>query len=324
MSQALGPLPAVVAHADWSVGPAKRWIVRAALAADGRYRAGPPEPVGPPETLLERLRDPAEVEGPLLLGLDLPLGLPLAYARRAGIEDFGAWLAGLGRGRWRALFEVAERPEEIALTRPFYPKRPGGAREAHLIQGLGLADRAALYRRCDRATGERLPASPIFWTLGPQQVGKAALSCWRELLVPARRAGAVRLWPFDGPLAALLAAGGAVAAETYPGEVYGHLGVAFRGPDGRRGRKGDRAARQANAGLLTAQAEALEVALAPALRRAIEAGFTAAEGDDDGFDALVGLLGLVNVLRGRRPPGEPADPEVRRIEGWILGQAAPD
>jgi hypothetical protein len=35
----------------------------------------------------------------------------------------------------------------------------------------------------------------------------------------------------------------------------------------------------------------------------------------------VGLLGMVNVLRGGRPPGAPDDPVVRRIEGWILGQA---
>ena len=34
---------------------------------------------------------------------------------------------------------------------------------------------------------------------------------------------------------------------------------------------------------------------------------------------MVGLFGLLNVLRGGRPSGEPEDPVVRRIEGWILG-----
>jgi len=29
----------------------------------------------------------------------------------------------------------------------------------------------------------------MFWTLGGNQVGKAAISGWRELLAPARRAG---------------------------------------------------------------------------------------------------------------------------------------
>jgi hypothetical protein len=29
---------------------------------------------------------------------------------------------------------------------------------------------------------------------------------------------------------------------------------------------------------------------------------------------------MLGVVLGRRPAGEPADPEIRRIEGWILGQ----
>lgn len=324
VNAAIAPLPAVVAHADWSVAPAKRWMVRAARQGDGGYRAEGPEPVGELDSLLERLAAAASTPGPLLLGLDLPLGLPLAYARRAGIESFADWLAGLGSGCWQEVFEVAERPEEIALTRPFYPRRPGAAREAHLIEGLGLAGRRALYRLCDLPTGQRQAASPLFWTLGPQQVGKAALSCWRDLLGPAHRRGEVRLWPFDGPLEALLHAGGVVVAETYPGEVYGHLGIDFRGPDGRRGRKGDRLARQANAARLFGAAASLGVELRPALRSAIDEGFEESAGGDDAFDALVGLLGMINVLRGRRPAGEPEDPEVRAIEGWILGQEPRD
>ena len=37
---------------------------------------------------------------------------------------------------------------------------------------------------------------------------------------------------------------------------------------------------------------------------------------------MVGLFGLLNVMRCHRPSGEPDDPVVRRIEGWILGQGA--
>jgi len=37
---------------------------------------------------------------------------------------------------------------------------------------------------------------------------------------------------------------------------------------------------------------------------------------------VVGLLGMLNVVLGRRPSGEPDDPLVRRLEGWILGQTA--
>jgi hypothetical protein len=31
---------------------------------------------------------------------------------------------------------------------------------------------------------------------------------------------------------------------------------------------------------------------------------------------------MLNVVRGARPSGEPDDPVVHRIEGWILGQSA--
>ena len=73
--------------------------------------------------------------------------------------------------------------------------------------------------------------------------------------------------------------------------------------------------------VLTHRARALGVALDEALRAAVEDGFGAAPGGEDPFDATVGLLGMLNVLCGGRPPGAPNDPAVRKIEGWILGQA---
>ena len=50
--------PTIVAHADWSVAPAKRWLALAAPDA-GAYRAQPAQPVGDPQTLLSRLRSQA-------------------------------------------------------------------------------------------------------------------------------------------------------------------------------------------------------------------------------------------------------------------------
>jgi hypothetical protein len=32
---------------------------------------------------------------------------------------------------------------------------------------------------------------------------------------------------------------------------------------------------------------------------------------------------MLAVALGQRPAGEPADPEIRQIEGWILGQQQP-
>ena len=321
------PLPAVVAHADWSVDPKKRWVALALRDGAG-YRAAAPQPVGALESFLARLIAAARRPGPVLLGVDFPLGLPAAYAASAGVAAFRAWLPGLGRGRWREFFAVAARPEEVALTRPFFPARPGAKGEfsrRQLLDGLGLESYGELLRRCDRATAARPAAAALFWTLGAQQVGKAALAAWRDLLIPALADGQdIAIWPFDGPLHEVLAGapGRIVVAETYPAEVYGHLGLAFPRPaPGARGGKRVQAARAANAAALIGRSQALGAALDADLRTAIEDGFGPAPAGEDPFDATVGLLGMINVLRGKRPPGDPEDPVTRNIEGWIFGQA---
>jgi hypothetical protein len=312
-------LPQTVVHADWSLSPGKRWMARAERGLDALYTLYAPEPVGETARWLDRL---GAAGGGLLLGVDFPLGLPLAYAERAGITDFAATLPELGRGAWAEFYHVATRPEEISPRRPFYPQRPGGTRQQDLLDGLGVGSMDDLRRVCDRGTAERRPAAPLFWTLGAQQVGKAAISGWRDVLGPALGDRTdVALWPFAGPLAALLRASGIVVAESYPAEFYGHLGLAFPpGPDGRRGKR-VQSSRAANVPALLAWAAARGVALHPALREAIGDGFGATADGEDRFDALAGLVGMLNVVLGVRPPGEPDDAQVRQVEGWILGQA---
>jgi hypothetical protein len=310
--------PALLVHADWSVHPGKRWMARAVRRPGGGYRALSPVPVGTLEDFWPRLGK-AGGDGPILVGFDFPIGLPAAYARQAGIEDFATALAGFGGGCWGDFYHVAANPEQIALTRPFYPERPGGRTRRQLVDGLRLEAWQDLHRRCDGATRSRPAACPMFWTLGGNQVGKAAIVGWRDLLAPARRAGVdVAIWPFDGALAELIHGHGFVVAETYPGEVYGHLGLSLRA----RGGKRSHAARSANAPLLLDWARRANVALARALCAEITAGFGCALGADDRFDAVIGLFGLLNVVSGARQSGEPDDPVVRRIEGWILGQDA--
>src|SRR3712207_211963 len=51
-------------------------------------------------------------------------------------------------------------------------------------------------------------------------------------------------------------------------------------------------------------------------------GFGADAAGEDRFDSVIGLLGLVGVLDGARPDFVPADPWIRRWEGWVLGQTA--
>ncbi|MDW8317992.1 MAG: hypothetical protein RMN53_09140 [Anaerolineae bacterium] len=313
----------LIAHADWSAAPAKRWLALALPKGQG-WTAQPPQPVGELDTLLSRLLHLAGPDTAVLLGVDFPIGLPQAYAHRVGADDFVALLPQLGRGEWADFYAVAEAPEQISLRRPFYPKRPGAARRQHLVDALGLPSAEALLRRCDRAQPDRPAAAPLFWTLGAQQVGKAAIAGWRDLLGPALRRGSppVALWPFHGPLAELVQPGRVVVAEAYPRNGYRRLGVRFDRALG--GGKGSQAQRRANGAALLAWAAAAGVDLAEPLVAAIRDGFGADAAGEDRFDAVVGLCGLVEVVAGRCPTGEPDDPAVRRIEGWILGQVSGD
>lgn len=328
LGHALQPLPAVVAHADWSIDPGKRWFAMAVLGENGRYRAVAPQVVGPLPSFMDRLAARAGSAGTVFLGFDLPLGLPARYAARAGIDDFRAVLPKLGTGRWQAFFDVAALPGEVSPLRPFYPARAGPSgtvARQHLVDGLGLERYDDLMRCCDRSASGRRPAAAIFWTLGPQQVGKAAISAWRDLLIPALATGRdLRIWPFDGALQKLFQPGSIVVAETYPAEVYAHLGVEFSKPrTGLKAGKRVRADRAANAKVLLGRADLLGVTPAPALRRAIEGGFGPSPDGEDPFDATIGLLGMLNVVLGHRSSGEPPDKVVHTVEGWILGQQFP-
>jgi hypothetical protein len=154
---------ALAAHADWSVDPRKRWMTVAHRTGTG-WTLSAPEPVGDVGGLLARLT--VEAGGAAVaLGVDLPIGLPRAYAATRHEADFRAFLDSLHA--MPEFFAVCATLEEIRPDRPFYPVRgvAGMTRLAH-ARALGLCDAAALSRHCDRATAERPAGAPLFWTLG--------------------------------------------------------------------------------------------------------------------------------------------------------------
>ncbi|ATR19971.1 Methyltransferase [Roseomonas mucosa] len=303
----------IAAHADWSVNPGKRWFTGARRTGPGGWLATAPRPVGEPAAWAAALL----AEGPTVaLGLDLPLGLPRAYARARPEPDFPAFLRGLARqpGFWR----VAETVAEVSAGSPFYPARGmrGMTRLEHAL-ALGMADASGLCRLCDLATAERPAGAPLFWTLGANQTGKAAISAWRDWLVPALSAGApYRLWPFEGGLHGLLAPGRAVLAEVYPAECLRHLGLRLSGS------KRDRTVRLRVLPELREAMARLGVRPDAPLAEAMADGFGADAAGEDRFDSLLGLLGLIGVLDGIRPDFVPDDPWVRHWEGWVLGQTS--
>jgi hypothetical protein len=278
------------------------------------WRLAAPLPVGDPATLLQRLRDP---HGAVLLGLDCPIGLPRGYAEAHGIAaDFPAFLRGLADRP--AFFHVCVTLDEVGPDRPFYPARgvAGMTRAAHAA-ALGLESAQALNRAVDRATAERPAGAPPFWTLGANQSGKAALSAWRTMLVPALAGGtALRLWPFDGDLSGLFSPGMIVVAETYPAEALRHLGLRMGGSKRRR------ADRVALAAPLRAAMARLGAEPDAAMEAAVADGFGTDAAGEDCFDCTLGVLCALNVLAGNRPAFVPADNWVRHWEGWVLGQTA--
>jgi hypothetical protein len=254
---------------------------------------------------------------PTLAGFDFPIGLPAAFGQKTRFSSFIEAIVAFGIDEWSRFYEVSESAEDISLHRPFYPRvASSSARQAHLLRALGVDNVDALRRQCERATNDRRAACVLFWTLGGNQVGKAAICGWQEVVHPARREGAL-LWPFDGTLPSLAGAGRLVICETYPAEAYRHVDVKFR----RGGRKQNQADRREATVRLPSRCAEYGVELADALLNAIRDGFGSRKSGEDPFDAAMGLLSMVEVVEGRRAAA-PTQTPVVEWEGWILGQVA--
>ena len=252
------------------------------------------------------------------MGVDFPIGLPRAYAAlyADGAADFPAFLRSLPHRP--DFFAVADTLDQVGPGRPFYPRRGirGMTRLSH-AQALRLEDAASLSRACDRATPCRPAGAPVFWTLGANQSGKSAIAAWRDLILPALgRPPPPLLWPFAGPLRALLRPGRVAIAETYPADALRQLGLR---PVGSKRRQSDRLALVP--GLRQAMAR-LGCKADPALARLLDDGFGADAAGEDRMDCLLGVLCVMQVVGGQRTDATPPDPWIRQWEGWVLGQAA--
>ena len=322
----LSLLPSRIIHADWSLNPNKRWMGSATLQPNGRYRLGTPQPVGALDHFLSRLKAESGTDACLLVGFDFPIGLPGAFALQAGITDFLSTLPGFGLGEWGEFYTVAETADQITLKRPFYPARPGNTRRLHLVNQLGLADFNDLRRLCELPRSGRRAACPLFWTMGAQQVGKAAICGWHDVLTPGLLDPALDLaiWPFSGQLAELLHPGQVIVTETYPAEYYADV---LTDPDSPAQSSHFSKRKIQNLQQCAPQmlhwAESHNLELEPVLRESIKAGFGPPSAGEDAFDTTIGLFGMLSVILGHQTPGEPRDEVIRRIEGWILGQPVP-
>lgn len=318
--------PDWIAHADWSTSSSKRWVCLAHKRQTGGYLILAPQKVINAPDLLSSLRRQAGLEAAILIGFDFPIGLPWNYARQIGSNRFLDVLPKLGGPDWPDFYLPASHAEQISIRRPFYPNKPGGTRQQQLVEALGVDHIDQLRRRCEVRSGRRRAAAPLFWTLGGQQVGKAAITGWQEVLTPARyqKPPAAMIWPFDGTLANLLSPGKIIIAETYPAEFYRHLDLYLGKAYGQQkyGKRSQQS-RAENAGRLHRWASKLEVKFSDLLNLQVESGFGDSGAGEDPFDAFVGTCGLVNlILNGDQPVYEPTETFIREMEGWILGQCA--
>src|SRR5215469_779425 len=189
--------PTQIFHADWGIAPGKRWLAQAELGIDGRYTAHSPNRIENHAELIPSIRKRIDGEGCALVGFDFPIGIPASYAQMAGVTQFKSFLNELGDGKWADFYNVARVPSEISVHRPFYPFAPGGKKQRHLLQALGLNTTDDVRRECEKRQPGRRAACPLFWTLGANQVGKGAIVGWRDVLVPALRNEVILIWPFD-------------------------------------------------------------------------------------------------------------------------------
>ena len=300
-------------HADWSTTPGKRWAVEARKTAAG-WLVQAPRLVGPIEWFVDDLLKGPQ---PTLAGFDFPIGVPATFGRKTKFGSFNEAIQQFGTGEWSRFYEVADQANEISVYRPFYPRvSSSSTRQLHLLAALEAEDMHALRRQCEKATSERRAACSIFWTLGGNQVGKAAISGWREIVQPCRQGGAL-LWPFEGNLSLLADKGKLVICETYPAEAYGHVGIRFR-TTGSKQRQDDR--REATS-KLPLHCETHGICLSDEMKEALAAGFGPRKSGEDPFDAAAGLLGMIEVVDGRRVAMPPVT-DAPEWEGWILGQVS--
>jgi len=304
-------LPNLVIAADWSMDPNKRWMARADLASDGRYMLYPPETVGNLSNLIGRIRQIVTPRRTAFVGFDFPIGLPRSYAQAVGIRSWRQALDKFGSPGWENFYNVSDDP---SLYNPFFPlpKRAGekGPYRRELVRRLGFSKFDQLKRRCDIQAG----AESVFYTLGPKQVGRAAVGGWRDVLGPA--VDYIHFWPFDGRLSQLLGRSGIVVAEIYPREAYRQLDI--RMGSGTRRAKKRREDRKAVSFDLLGRIKKNDWM---SVTKAAESCFAWGFNSDDDFDAMMGLISMIRILVGARACTIPEnDSRVLSVEGWILGQ----
>ena len=211
------PMAAHFLSADWSKRPEKRSVYLADCRNRRIEKREAPGADWNLKALLGVANDLSQ-DGPVLIGVDVVLGVPEGYWRRVvdaksphPPETFVDWLRFLDPSV--EFFETVVEPDDWCVDRPWFRVAKGvGGRTRFTSKVAG-----GLRRRIDRATG----GNPMFAVSGiPGSVGSATRELWQELVPHLIRGREFAIWPFDGCLNSLLDGRKVVLCETYPRLAY--------------------------------------------------------------------------------------------------------
>ena len=288
--------PAWILSADWGGTAKKRCVYEACVAERVVRHVAPPADGWTLEALSAEAK---RRSGPVLIGIDASLGVPTSYltaARR--VFRLGRATTFLELIRTVPDSWFVER-KTWSVEQPFIAV-PKGAGSLTRITRAALKLGVELKRSLEVQT----KAKATFIVSGiPGTVGSASRDVWRSL-----RTSALKVWPFDGELSALLQAGQPVLAECYP-----HIAYATALLDGSR----------APLGIAKTDA-AVRLRAVEALRETqwLNRGGVRLEDQDemetseDAFDAGITAAALLRIVLERLPPHASVDPIA---EGGILG-----
>ena len=249
--------------------------------------------------------------GPVLLGIDAPIGAPSSFLApthsRLGVTrdtSFPCWLE--ATAAYDGFFTPHDPNGTWSPLRPFIAVPAGSGSRTRLFEAMRRAG-VEPYRDVDRRTGAM---SPFIVSGTPGSVGSSVIDLW-PAIAKARRAakGELRLWPFEVGHPGR-GSRGVVLAEVYPRVMYA-LALA-PGPPKTRSRlkidKTNACCRQAALGALLRHdwLKAHGVAITDA----------GPEIGEDDFDALMSTAATLRCVLEKTPL---ANAFAHPFEGGLLG-----
>jgi hypothetical protein len=308
--------PTTILCADWGKAANKRSVWAADVHGPSRVRR-----LHRAAWTLPLLLEEAETlggSGPVLVVLDVPLGVPQGYLAAVNSEaGLGATPTFLDLLTWTIavphFFDPAIDPRDWSLARPFFIVGAGAGGRTAFDYAAARAGVPSLLRHIDRHTN----ANRVFITAGiPGSVGSSACDVWMSLraLVTLPRSFAV--WPFEGSLEDLTGTKTVTIAEVYPRAAYATALVDGVVTERRRIKLAKTDAR--------CRHSAIQQLLGMRWVRYSGVSFEGIEwarNNEDDFDACLTAAALLRCCLEELPFSQPLD-YAARAEGGILGSGS--